>query len=67
MVGEWYVGNVDIALSANMHQLIVGIYASAPIWGKLVDRQGPKPGFVRAFALLLFGYTGIKVSKTALQ
>ncbi|KAL1699492.1 major facilitator superfamily domain-containing protein [Schizophyllum commune] len=39
----------------------VGIYASAPIWGKLVDRQGPKRGFVRAFALLLFGYTGIKV------
>ncbi|KAL1719424.1 major facilitator superfamily domain-containing protein [Schizophyllum commune] len=39
----------------------VGIYASAPIWGKLVDRQGPKRGFVRAFTLLLFGYTGIKV------
>ncbi|KAI4521246.1 MFS general substrate transporter [Schizophyllum commune Loenen D] len=39
----------------------VGIYASAPVWGRFVDRQGPKRGFVRAFALLLFGYTGIKV------
>ncbi|KAI5887407.1 MFS general substrate transporter [Schizophyllum commune H4-8] len=39
----------------------VGIYASAPIWGRLVDKQGPKRGFVRAFVLLLIGYTGIKL------
>ncbi|KAL1741130.1 major facilitator superfamily domain-containing protein [Schizophyllum fasciatum] len=39
----------------------VGVYASAPLWGKLVDARGPKPGFLAAFALLLLGYLGTKL------
>ncbi|KAL1688246.1 major facilitator superfamily domain-containing protein [Schizophyllum commune] len=39
----------------------VGVYASAPLWGKLVDARGPKPGFICAFVLLLVGYMGIKI------
>lgn len=45
-----------IGLSGN-----VGVYSTAPLWGKLVDSRGPKIGLLCAFVLLLSGYLGIKV------
>ena len=33
---------------------------SAPIWGRIVDSQGPRIPFVLSFAFLLGGYSGIK-------
>ena len=38
----------------------VGVSASAPIWGRMVDSQGPRILFLLSFAFLLGGYSGIK-------
>jgi MFS family permease len=38
----------------------VGVYISGPIWGKIVDSDGPKKPFICAFLFLLAGYSGIK-------
>ena len=38
----------------------VGVSISAPIWGRIVDSQGPRILFVLSFAFLLGGYSGIK-------
>lgn len=37
----------------------VGMYASGPFSGRVVDTRGPRPLFVYAFVCLLIGYTGI--------
>lgn len=38
----------------------VGVYASGPLIGKLIDLTGPRPSLALAFVLLLSGYLGIK-------
>ncbi|KAL4067164.1 major facilitator superfamily domain-containing protein [Scleroderma yunnanense] len=37
-----------------------GVYVSGPIWGRIVDVQGPRIPLTGAFVCLLVGYTGIK-------
>jgi MFS family permease len=36
------------------------VSASAPIWGRIVDSQGPRILFLISFVFLLGGYSGIK-------
>jgi hypothetical protein len=38
----------------------VGVTISAPVWGRIVDSQGPRILFVLSFVFLLGGYSGIK-------
>ncbi|KAF8905752.1 major facilitator superfamily domain-containing protein [Gymnopilus junonius] len=38
----------------------VGVYASGPVWGRIIDRRGPRIPLVGAFILLLGGYSGIR-------
>lgn len=38
----------------------VGVSASAPIWGRIVDLHGPRILFLISFVFLLGGYSGIK-------
>ncbi|GLB43770.1 putative nodulin-like [Lyophyllum shimeji] len=38
----------------------LGVYGSAPLWGRIVDARGPKILLASAFALLLIGYSGIR-------
>ena len=40
--------------------LIVGVYASAPFFGKLADSRGPRLALAISFVLLSIGYLGIK-------
>ncbi|KAH9853298.1 MFS general substrate transporter [Lenzites betulinus] len=44
-----------VGLSGN-----IGVYGTAPIWGGLVDRRGPRILMVVAFFALLIGYLGIR-------
>ncbi|KAI0771714.1 MFS general substrate transporter [Trametes elegans] len=44
-----------VGLSGN-----IGVYGTAPIWGGLVDRRGPKMLMVISFFSLLIGYLGIR-------
>ncbi|CDO76364.1 hypothetical protein BN946_scf185011.g28 [Trametes cinnabarina] len=44
-----------IGLSGN-----IGVYGTAPIWGGIVDRRGPRMLMVIAFFSLLIGYLGIR-------
>ncbi|KAF9442283.1 MFS general substrate transporter [Macrolepiota fuliginosa MF-IS2] len=45
-----------VGLAAN-----VGVYSSGPIWGRIVDRKGPRVPLIAAFFLLLTGYSCIKL------
>ncbi|KAI0688651.1 MFS general substrate transporter [Cytidiella melzeri] len=38
----------------------IGVYSTAPIWGRIVDTKGPKPLLLLGFVSLLVGYNGIK-------
>ena len=38
----------------------VGVSTFAPIWGRIVDSQGPRIVFILCFAFLLAGYSSIK-------
>ena len=38
----------------------VGVYGTAPIWGRIVDIKGPRPLLALAFVALLVGYNGIR-------
>ncbi|KAI0333452.1 MFS general substrate transporter [Cubamyces sp. BRFM 1775] len=44
-----------VGLSGN-----IGVYGTAPIWGGIVDRKGPRLMMVMAFFSLLIGYLGIR-------
>ncbi|KAF7364102.1 NmrA domain-containing protein [Mycena sanguinolenta] len=44
-----------VGLAAN-----VGVYISAPFWGRIVDSQGPRIPLGFGFVFLFFGYTGIR-------
>ncbi|KZT13250.1 MFS general substrate transporter [Laetiporus sulphureus 93-53] len=44
-----------IGLSGN-----IGVYGSAPIWGRIADTRGPRSLLVMAFFALAIGYTGIR-------
>ncbi|KIO06756.1 hypothetical protein M404DRAFT_440131 [Pisolithus tinctorius Marx 270] len=37
-----------------------GVYASGPIWGRIVDSKGPRIPLIGAFMCFLVGYTGMK-------
>lgn len=39
--------------------ITVGVYGSAPLWGRIVDTRGPRGLFVMGFFALLIGYLGI--------
>ena len=41
-------------------QFTVGVYGTAPLWGKLVDAKGPRILLVIGFVFLLSGYLGIR-------
>ncbi|KAF4566261.1 hypothetical protein EYR36_011677 [Pleurotus pulmonarius] len=43
----------------------IGVFSSAPVWGRFTDQYGPKPLFATAFVLLLTGYSGIRYSYDA--
>lgn len=44
-----------------MHCLpLVGVYATAPFWGKLVDARGPRILLALGFVTLIAGYSGIR-------
>ncbi|KAF9068493.1 major facilitator superfamily domain-containing protein [Rhodocollybia butyracea] len=50
-----------IGLGGNAYQvLLVGVYISAPIWGKIVDHRGPKSLLGIGFVVLFSGYAGIR-------
>ncbi|KAK7001642.1 NmrA domain-containing protein [Favolaschia claudopus] len=38
----------------------VGVYSSAPFWGRIVDSRGPRIPIFFGFIFLFFGYTGIR-------
>ncbi|EDQ98764.1 uncharacterized protein LACBIDRAFT_192361 [Laccaria bicolor S238N-H82] len=38
----------------------IGVYASGPIWGRIVDRRGPRILLACGFMFLLGGYSGIR-------
>lgn len=38
----------------------MGVYASGPVWGKVVDKRGPRILLASAFTFLLSGYLGIR-------
>ncbi|KIK22462.1 hypothetical protein PISMIDRAFT_102428 [Pisolithus microcarpus 441] len=38
----------------------VGVFASGPIWGRIVDSRGPRIPLIGAFMCFLAGYTGMK-------
>ncbi|EDQ99776.1 uncharacterized protein LACBIDRAFT_315269 [Laccaria bicolor S238N-H82] len=40
--------------------LIIGVYASGPIWGRIVDRRGPRILLACGFMFLFGGYSGIR-------
>lgn len=40
--------------------LSVGVYGSAPLWGRIVDTRGPRGLFITGFFALLIGYVGIR-------
>ncbi|PCH41731.1 MFS general substrate transporter [Wolfiporia cocos MD-104 SS10] len=44
-----------IGLSGN-----IGVYGSAPIWGRIVDTRGPRGLLVMGFFALIIGYNGIR-------
>lgn len=39
---------------------LVGVYATAPLWGRLVDTNGPRLLLAIAFISLLVGYNGVR-------
>lgn len=47
---------IQSGLTANT----VGVYSTAPIWGRLVDIRGPKLALALGFILLFVGYSGIR-------
>ncbi|PPQ80753.1 hypothetical protein CVT26_006964 [Gymnopilus dilepis] len=38
----------------------VGVYASGPVWGRIIDKRGPRIPLTGAFLFLLGGYSGIR-------
>lgn len=40
--------------------IIVGVYSSGPVWGKIVDSRGPRILLVCSFLFLLGGYSGMR-------
>ncbi|KAI9566752.1 major facilitator superfamily domain-containing protein [Boletus coccyginus] len=44
-----------IGLAGNM-----GVYACGPLWGRIIDRKGPRIPLISASIFLLIGYLGIK-------
>ncbi|KAG2014193.1 hypothetical protein CC2G_011035 [Coprinopsis cinerea AmutBmut pab1-1] len=44
-----------VALAGN-----IGVYSTGPIWGRIVDKRGPRILLASACAFLLAGYLGIK-------
>lgn len=44
----------------HLDSLIVGVYASAPFFGKLADSRGPRLSLALSSVLLSIGYLGIK-------
>ena len=38
----------------------MGVYTSGPVWGRIVDRKGPRIPLIGASVCLLVGYLGIK-------
>ncbi|KAJ7250422.1 major facilitator superfamily domain-containing protein [Mycena rebaudengoi] len=44
-----------VGLAAN-----IGVYASGPFWGRIVDARGPRIPLGFSFAFLFLGYTGIR-------
>lgn len=40
----------------------MGVYLSGPIWGRLVDRTGPRPALLIGALLVLAGYGGLSLS-----
>ncbi|KAG9081514.1 hypothetical protein FRC07_014491, partial [Ceratobasidium sp. 392] len=42
----------------------LGVYCSAPFWGRVIDSRGPRMALLVAFMLLFFGYNGIRLIYT---
>lgn len=40
--------------------IIVGVYGTAPLYGRLVDARGPRTLLVIAFVCLIVGYSGVR-------
>ena len=44
----------------SLNSCLVGVYGTAPLWGRIVDTRGPRILLVIAFVALLTGYNGIR-------
>ena len=40
--------------------MIVGVYGTAPFWGRVVDQRGPRILLIMGFIALLLGYNGMR-------
>lgn len=56
--GEWCVGSCRLRPSYLL--LSVGVYASGPVWGRIVDSRGPRILLAGGFVFSLLGYAGIR-------
>ncbi|GJJ07849.1 hypothetical protein Clacol_002055 [Clathrus columnatus] len=56
--GTNYYASSDI-INNVLNLMIVGVYTTGPILGRIVDKRGPKPLLIAAFLFLLLGYSGL--------
>ncbi|KZS96006.1 MFS general substrate transporter [Sistotremastrum niveocremeum HHB9708] len=58
--GTNYLGT-RLRISNTQLNIIVGVYFSGPVWGRIVDRRGPRILLASGFIMLLIGYSGIRL------
>lgn len=40
----------------------MGVYLSGPVWGKWIDKRGPRTGLILGATLVLLGYGGLSLA-----
>lgn len=59
IVRKWFVRSIHLVFRYQ-HVCAVGVYGTAPLWGRIVDSKGPKVLLIIGFVSLLVGYNGIR-------